>query len=187
MDSNTTGTSKTKHSPFSESDFGERSDPNTYGNYSSLSKTKIDIEKEKAFLILFFSNFIMTITYDKVNGTSINYEEINYKNENGIVENIGINEVKDLTSEDRELNERYRIFINYLINLEDTLRKEYKKENSTEIKMEIRMKSSYHVDCKFIINDDTLEDNEFNEQDFLYDDDYNKCTGWRCMVDVITQ
>ena len=137
-------------------------------NDSFNEEYQYDIPNDLAFHILSHSKFIIGVKYGKAPAmTVINYKEIACENKE-----LKIEEVKNFSSEDLDLNEHYEKFKNYLTNLEDELNEKYKNEKETEIILEIKMRNYgyYRVDGKLTINDgieDPGKENNFIDEDIL--------------------
>ena len=152
-------------------------------NDSFNEEYQYDIPNDLAYLILSHSKFIIGVKYEKAPAmTVINYKEIVCENKE-----LKIEEVKNFSSEDLELNEHYKKFKNDLTNLEYGLSEKYKKEKKTEIILEIKMRNYgyYRVDSKLTINDG-IEDQEkkydFIDEDILH---HNTYSGVGCLIDEI--
>ena len=177
--------SSSSYKAFEAESFKNKSNQGSYSYYEINENQNIDITKEESYYILKQSDFKMKISYDKNNDiASIDYIEIIYKNANNEDERIEINKVKELTSNNTDLNNCYREFVYYLDSVEDALKKKYKKENPTEIIMEFRMESRYTVNCLFKIIDDSLDENEFNVNNFTNNNDLS---GIELMIEKVCE
>lgn len=183
--SNMSDQSSDSYKAFEGESFKNKSNQGSYSYYEINENQNIDITKEESYYILKQSDFKMKISYDKNNDiASIEYIEIIFKNANNEDERIEINKVKELTSNNTDLNNCYREFVYYLDSVEDALKKKYKKENPTEIIMEFRMESRYTVNCLFKIIDDSLDENEFNVNNFTNNNDLS---GIELMIEKVCE
>ena len=168
---------------FDKSSFKEKSEGKGYTNYMLNEEIQYYIINDLAFFILSDSKFIISVKYDKEKNVAIiTYKEIICRNQK-----FKIEEIKDLKSEDFNLNNCYKKFINYLTNFETDLREKYKKETETEIILEIKKKDDDYnkVDCKLTINggmEEQRKESCFIDEDFLNE---NKHTGSGCLLDEI--
>jgi hypothetical protein len=102
----------------------------------------------------------------------INYEEISYCDEkkkeeiHSEIKNIKISEIKELSSKNETVRDKYSNFLNYLEDVENTLVDLKKIKEGMEIKIKLQIsieeKNGFNVNSKF----ELLNNNIFNETTF---------------------
>ena len=171
---------------FTKNSFLEKTEGKGYTNYALNEEYQYEMTNDLAYFILSYSKFIIGVKYDETkNMTIIDYKEIICKNHEN--EKINIESIKNFSSEVYNLNICYEKFNNYLTNLENELKEKYKKEEETEIILEIKKKGDDYnkVDCKLSIEGGTEELGK--ESSFLDEDILNNNThiGIGCLIEAI--
>ena len=166
--------------PFSSNSYQNRSYGNSLSNYEINSQgasvsNKIPKDDDDYF-VLSNSRFTLSVNYKKgQNEANVVYKDITYTNKNGEINKTNIDIVKKYKPDKGKMKISYPKFVNFIDNVENVLKAEYKKEKEIEIILKITKYNSYNddylkCDCKFIINDGRDEkdkENEFTEEDFL--------------------
>ena len=127
----------------------------------------IYLNKEKAFFILSDSIFTLSVEYKKEkNETFIKYKKIISKNTLN-EEELNIEEVKNLTSKNNELNYYYQKFLEYLNKFEKELKNSYRTEKEIEIEFKMSNFSEYKVNYDALLNNGEFEENCFKDENIL--------------------
>ena len=171
---------------FTKNSFLEKTEGKGYTNYALNEEYQYEMTNDLAYFILSYSKFIIGVKYDETKKmTIIDYKEIICKNHEN--EKINIESIKNFSSEVYNHNICYEKFNNYLTNLENELKEKYKKEEETEIILEIKKKGDDYnkVDCKLSIEGGTEELGK--ESSFLDEDILNNNThiGIGCLIEAI--
>ena len=168
--------------PFDKSSYLNRDNQNSLSNYEENGQNQFDKTQDLAFLILLESEFTFRVKYEKENDKlNFRFTKINIKNLDKI---ISIDEVKEYTSEDFNINNYYKKFIYYLKTIENEFQI-YKSEKEMEISMKIKMQSenNFKVNCLFSINNNREgEEMKFIDENFLNESNH---TGLGSLVDEI--
>ena len=154
-----------------------------YINYQD----QLSLSNDIAYYFLSSSNIILTFKYEKEkNETIINYKKISYNDKDGFEKEITFEELKRFSSEDYNMNFYFKMFIEYLEEVEKEIKDKYKEEKETEIFMEIKMHNFELFDffCTFFINDRRYDDNTFTEENFLNDSHHEALY---CMVEALVE
>ena len=99
---------------FENSSFKNRNNNNlnSYSNYEISEKSISELKKDKAFNILSDSNFVVMLEYKQGrNKANIEYKKISYKDESNKICELTLEELKNIVSEDSELNSKFGQFI----------------------------------------------------------------------------
>ena len=160
--------------PFDGSSYQNRSGPSGgLSSYEQSGEIQMNLTNERAHQILTYSTFKITVQKNN-NINNIIYDSISYKDKDGQIQKISIEEVKNLSSKEPNLNENYKKFIGYL----DKVEKEFKDgyENDEEkmiLTMRFTMQNAYYVNCLFTIEDDSINEREFTDENILNNNNHN--------------
>ena len=175
--SNSDYNSSSAKNPFDGSSYKKKDDnnPNSY-DFNNDDQEKNDITKEQAYQIL-SSTFNLVLEHKKGQKlANITYKSIKYggneKAENE--QSAEINDIKSIIPHDETLKVNYQKFIEYLENIENELKSGYKSEKPINIGINFSLKNSYIVNnsnyymiCNYNINDESLGEDNFVDDDFL--------------------
>ena len=159
---------------FENSSFKNRNNNNlnSYSNYEISRKSISELKKEKAFSILSYSNFDLTVEYKEGRGkANVEYKKISYNDESNNVCELTLDQLKSIKSDDSELNSKFGQFIIILDRIESELISQYKRNKEIEINMKFVMDNynNYYIDCLYTINidDDDITEREFKDENIL--------------------
>ena len=157
---------------FENSSFKNRNNNNlnSYSNYEISEKSISELKKDKAFNILSDSNFVVILEYKQGrNNANIEYKKISYKDESNNTCELTLKELKNIVSEDSELNSKFGQFIILLDKIESELISQYKRNKKTEINLHFKMENynNYYINVLYNINDDDIEEKEFLDENIL--------------------
>lgn len=177
--------SSSSQSPFENSDFQKRSNPNSFFNYDISGQREIDKSKDIAYLILTDSVFtILVKKIDQKGEANVDYKSIIYKFREDNIEQekaITITEIRNYEPEGDELKTPFNKFKDYLTKIETELKERYTSEKEKEIVMKIKMKNhiGYIINCDFSVNNE-----KYTDEDFL---DKGEHQGLSCMVNQLEE
>ena len=171
---------------FENSSFKNRNNNNlnSYSNYEISEKSISELKKDKAFNILSDSNFVVMLEYKQGrNNANIEYKKISYKDESNKICELTLKELKNIVSEDSELNSKFGQFIILLDKIESELISQYKRNKKTEINLHFIMENynNYYIKGEYNINDDDIEEKEFIDENILD----NNFTGLTYMINEL--
>ena len=178
---------------FENSSFKNRNNNNlnSYSNYEISEKSISELKKDKAFNILSDSNFVVMLEYkqgrNKANieykKANIEYKKISYKDESNKICELTLEELKNIVSEDSELNSKFGQFIISLDKIESELISQYKRNKKTEINLHFIMENynNYYIKGEYNINDDDINEKEFIDENILD----NNFTGLTYMINEL--
>ena len=171
---------------FENSSFKNRNNNNlnSYSNYEISEKSISELKKDKAFNILSDSNFVVMLEYKQgKNKANIEYKKISYKDESNNTCELTLKELKNIVSEDSELNSKFGQFIILLDKIESELISQYKRNKKTEINLHFIMENynNYYIKGEYNINDDDIEEKEFIDENILD----NNFTGLTYMINEL--
>ena len=171
---------------FENSSFKNRNNNNlnSYSNYEISEKSISELKKDKAFNILSDSNFVVILEYKQGrNNANIEYKKISYKDESNNICELTLEELKNIVSEDSELNSKFGQFIILLDKIESELISQYKRNKKTEINLHFIMENynNYYIKGEYNINDDDIEEKEFIDENILD----NNFTGLTYMINEL--
>ena len=171
---------------FENSSFKNRNNNNlnSYSNYEISEKSISELKKDKAFNILSDSNFVVMLEYKQGrNKANIEYKKISYKDESNKICELTLEELKNIVSEDSELNSKFGQFIILLDKIESELISQYKRNKKTEINLHFIMENynNYYIKDNYNINDDDINEKEFIEENILD----NNFTGLTYMINEL--
>ena len=171
---------------FENSSFKNRNNNNlnSYSNYEISEKSISELKKDKAFNILSDSNFVVMLEYKQGrNKANIEYKKISYKDESNNTCELTLKELKNIVSEDSELNSKFGQFIISLDKIESELISQYKRNKKTEINLHFIMENynNYYIKGEYNINDDDIEEKEFIDENILD----NNFTGLTYMINEL--
>ena len=171
---------------FENSSFKNRNNNNlnSYSNYEISEKSISELKKDKAFNILSDSNFVVMLEYKQGrNKANIEYKKISYKDESNNICELTLEELKNIVSEDSELNSKFGQFIISLDKIESELISQYKRNKKTEINLHFIMENynNYYIKGEYNINDDDIEEKEFIDENILD----NNFTGLTYMINEL--
>ena len=157
---------------FENSSFKNRNNNNlnSYSNYEISEKSISELKKDKAFNILSDSNFVVMLEYKQGrNYANIEYKKISYKDESNNTCELTLKELKNIVSEDSELNSKFGQFIILLDKIESELISQYKRNKKTEINLHFKMENynNYYINVLYNINDDDINEKEFIDENIL--------------------
>ena len=184
--------SSSAKNPFDGSSYKKKDDnnPNSY-DFNNDDQEKNDITKEQAYQIL-SSTFNLVLEHKKGQKlANITYKSIKYggneKAENE--QSAEINDIKSIIPHDETLKVNYQKFIEYLENIENELKSGYKSEKPINIGINFSLKNSYIVNnsnyymiCNYNINDKSLGENNFIDDDFLNNTEHD---GLHYLIDAL--
>lgn len=184
--------SSSAKNPFDGSSYKKKDDnnPNSY-DFNNDDQEKNDITKEQAYQIL-SSTFNLVLEHKKGQKlANITYKSIKYggneKAENE--QSAEINDIKSIIPHDETLKVNYQKFIEYLENIENELKSGYKSEKPINIEINFSLKNSYIVNnsnyymiCNYNINDKSLGENNFIDDDFLNNTEHD---GLHYLIDAL--
>ena len=184
--------SSSAKNPFDGSSYKKKDDnnPNSY-DFNNDDQEKNDITKEQAYQIL-SSTFNLVLEHKKGQKlANITYKSIKYggneKAENE--QSAEINDIKSIIPHDETLKVNYQKFIEYLENIENELKSGYKSEKQINIEINFSLKNSYIVNnsnyymiCNYNINDKSLGENNFIDDDFLNNTEHD---GLHYLIDAL--
>ena len=184
--------SSSAKNPFDGSSYKKKDDnnPNSY-DFNNDDQEKNDITKEQAYQIL-SSTFNLVLEHKKGQKlANITYKSIKYggneKAENE--QSAEINDIKSIIPHDETLKVNYQKFIEYLENIENELKSGYKSEKPINIEINFSLKNSYIVNnsnyymiCNYNINDESLGENNFVDDDFLNNTEHD---GLHYLIDAL--
>ena len=153
-------------------------DPNSYSNYEVSQKSISELKKEKAFNILYNSNFVLIVEYkEERNETFIKFKKIMYKDESDKDCEVTFEELKAIEAQDYELNNKFEDFINVLEKIQREIKSQYRRDKITEIDLNFIMEyyenyENYDITCKYYINNEEKGEKDFKDENILDD----KCT-----------
>ena len=171
---------------FENSSFKNRNNNNlnSYSNYEISEKSISELKKDKAFNILSDSNFVVMLEYKQgKNKANIEYKKISYKDESNNTCELTLKELKNIVSEDSELNSKFGQFIILLDKIESELISQYKRNKKTEINLHFKMENynNYYINVLYNINDDDIIEKEFIDENILD----NNFTGLTYMINEL--
>ena len=171
---------------FENSSFKNRNNNNlnSYSNYEISEKSISELKKDKAFNILSDSNFVVMLEYKQGrNKANIEYKKISYKDESNNTCELTLEELKNIVSEDSELNSKFGQFIISLDKIESELISQYKRNKKTEINLHFKMENynNYYINVLYNINDDDINEKEFIDENILD----NNFTGLTYMINEL--
>ena len=171
---------------FENSSFKNRNNNNlnSYSNYEISEKSISELKKDKAFNILSDSNFVVMLEYKQGrNKANIEYKKISYKDESNNICELTLEELKNIVSEDSELNSKFGQFIILLDKIESELISQYKRNKKTEINLHFKMENynNYYINVLYNINDDDIIEKEFIDENILD----NNFTGLTYMINEL--
>ena len=171
---------------FENSSFKNRNNNNlnSYSNYEISEKSISELKKDKAFNILSDSNFVVMLEYKQGrNNANIEYKKISYKDESNKICELTLKELKNIVSEDSELNSKFGQFIILLDKIESELISQYKRNKKTEINLHFKMENynNYYINVLYNINDDDIIEKEFIDENILD----NNFTGLTYMINEL--
>ena len=171
---------------FENSSFKNRNNNNlnSYSNYEISEKSISELKKDKAFNILSDSNFVVMLEYKQGrNKANIEYKKISYKDESNNTCELTLKELKNIVSEDSELNSKFGQFIILLDKIESELISQYKRNKKTEINLHFKMENynNYYINVLYNINDDDINEKEFLDENILD----NNFTGLTYMINEL--
>ena len=171
---------------FENSSFKNRNNNNlnSYSNYEISEKSISELKKDKAFNILSDSNFVVMLEYKQGrNKANIEYKKISYKDESNNTCELTLEELKNIVSEDSELNSKFGQFIILLDKIESELISQYKRNKKTEINLHFKMENynNYYINVLYNINDDDIIEKEFIDENILD----NNFTGLTYMINEL--
>ena len=171
---------------FENSSFKNRNNNNlnSYSNYEISEKSISELKKDKAFNILSDSNFVVMLEYKQGrNKANIEYKKISYKDESNKICELTLKELKNIVSEDSELNSKFGQFIIILDKIESELISQYKRNKKTEINLHFKMENynNYYINVLYNINDDDIIEKEFIDENILD----NNFTGLTYMINEL--
>ena len=171
---------------FENSSFKNRNNNNlnSYSNYEISEKSISELKKDKAFNILSDSNFVVMLEYKQGrNKANIEYKKISYKDESNKIYELTLEELKNIVSEDSELNSKFGQFIISLDKIESELISQYKRNKKTEINLHFIMENynNYYIKGEYNINDDDINEKEFIDENILD----NNFTGLTYMINEL--
>ena len=171
---------------FENSSFKNRNNNNlnSYSNYEISEKSISELKKDKAFNILSDSNFVVMLEYKQGrNKANIEYKKISYKDESNNTCELTLKELKNIVSEDSELNSKFGQFIILLDKIESELISQYKRNKKTEINLHFKMENynNYYINVLYNINDDDINEKEFIDENILD----NNFTGLTYMINEL--
>ena len=171
---------------FENSSFKNRNNNNlnSYSNYEISEKSISELKKDKAFNILSDSNFVVMLEYKQgKNKANIEYKKISYKDESNNTCELTLKELKNIVSEDSELNSKFGQFIILLDKIESELISQYKRNKKTEINLHFKMENynNYYINVLYNINDDDIDEKEFIDENILD----NNFTGLTYMINEL--
>ena len=171
---------------FENSSFKNRNNNNlnSYSNYEISEKSISELKKDKAFNILSDSNFVVMLEYKQGrNKANIEYKKISYKDESNKICELTLKELKNIVSEDSELNSKFGQFIILLDKIESELISQYKRNKKTEINLHFKMENynNYYINVLYNINDDDINEKEFIDENILD----NNFTGLTYMINEL--
>ena len=171
---------------FENSSFKNRNNNNlnSYSNYEISEKSISELKKDKAFNILSDSNFVVMLEYKQGrNKANIEYKKISYKDESNKICELTLEELKNIVSEDSELNSKFGQFIILLDKIESELISQYKRNKKTEINLHFKMENynNYYINVLYNINDDDIIEKEFIDENILD----NNFTGLTYMINEL--
>lgn len=171
---------------FENSSFKNRNNNNlnSYSNYEISEKSISELKKDKAFNILSDSNFVVMLEYKQGrNKANIEYKKISYKDESNKICELTLEELKNIVSEDSELNSKFGQFIISLDLIESELISQYKRNKKTEINLHFIMENynNYYIKGEYNINDDDINEKEFIDENILD----NNFTGLTYMINEL--
>ena len=171
---------------FENSSFKNRNNNNlnSYSNYEISEKSISELKKDKAFNILSDSNFVVMLEYKQGrNKANIEYKKISYKDESNKICELTLEELKNIVSEDSELNSKFGQFIILLDKIESELISQYKRNKKTEINLHFKMENynNYYINVLYNINDDDINEKEFIDENILD----NNFTGLTYMINEL--
>ena len=171
---------------FENSSFKNRNNNNlnSYSNYEISEKSISELKKDKAFNILSDSNFVVMLEYKQGrNYANIEYKKISYKDESNNTCELTLEELKNIVSEDSELNSKFGQFIILLDKIESELISQYKRNKKTEINLHFKMENynNYYINVLYNINDDDIIEKEFIDENILD----NNFTGLTYMINEL--
>ena len=171
---------------FENSSFKNRNNNNlnSYSNYEISEKSISELKKDKAFNILSDSNFVVILEYKQGrNNANIEYKKISYKDESNNICELTLEELKNIVSEDSELNSKFGQFIILLDKIESELISQYKRNKKTEINLHFKMENynNYYINVLYNINDDDIDEKEFLDENILD----NNFTGLTYMINEL--
>lgn len=177
-DNNSYYNSSSAKNPFDTSSYLNKDsiNPNSF-EYNNNEQEQNDIKKEEQYQIMYKSTFNLVLERKKGEKVaSITYKSIKF----GIDENpekkqsLEINDIKSNSSHNETLNINYQKFIAFLENIENELKSGYNSEKPINIEIKFSLQNSYSVNnanynltCNYIINDKSLKENNFIDEDFL--------------------
>ena len=184
--------SSSAKNPFDGSSYKKKDDnnPNSF-DFNNDDQEKNDITKEQAYQIL-SSTFNLVLEHKKGQKlANITYKSIKYggneKAENE--QSAEINDIKSIIPHDETLKVNYQKFIEYLENIENELKSGYKSEKPINIGINFSLKNSYIVNnsnyymiCNYNINDESLGENNFVDDDFLNNTEHD---GLHYLIDAL--
>ena len=171
---------------FENSSFKNRNNNNlnSYSNYEISEKSISELKKDKAFNILSDSNFVVMLEYKQGrNKANIEYKKISYKDESNNTCELTLEELKNIVSEDSDLNSKFGQFIILLDKIESELISQYKRNKKTEINLHFKMENynNYYINVLYNINDDDINEKEFIDENILD----NNFTGLTYMINEL--
>ena len=171
---------------FENSSFKNRNNNNlnSYSNYEISEKSISELKKDKAFNILSDSNFVVMLEYKQGrNKANIEYKKISYKDESNNTCELTLKELKNIVSEDSELNSKFGQFIILLDKIESELISQYKRNKKTEINLHFKMENynNYYINVLYNINDNDINEKEFIDENILD----NNFTGLTYMINEL--
>ena len=171
---------------FENSSFKNRNNNNlnSYSNYEISEKSISELKKDKAFNILSDSNFVVMLEYKQGrNKANIEYKKISYKDESNNTCELTLEELKNIVSEDSDLNSKFGQFIILLDKIERELISQYKRNKKTEINLHFKMENynNYYINVLYNINDDDSDEKEFLDENILD----NNFTGLTYMINEL--
>lgn len=147
--------------------------PNSYSNYEVSKNSISELKKEKAFNILYNSNFVLIVEYKKEGDeTIIEFKKIIYKDESNKDCEVTFEELNKIESQDYELNNKFGDFITVLEKIQKEIKSQYRRDKITEIDLNFIMENyeNYNITCKYKINDDKESgEKDFNDENILDD------------------
>ena len=156
-----------------------QSNPNSLGLYevgNIFVNTNI-IEEEDAYKIMYNSIFFLNIEYNKSNKeVELNYSKIAViENNNEKILNLSLEDIKNIRTEDINLNLNYIKFIKFLNKVESELKEKFRKNTKIEIDLQFTLqhpeKDIYKLRCLYTIKNINLKETEFKEEDILNNGD----------------
>ena len=185
--SNAFDSSISSYKAFDNSSFKQKDNNQASFNLYGISGQGQDqLKTELAYLILSNSEFIIEIQYNNTKKeTTFLYKKCTYKKQDNQKEEITIENIKDVSPDNEELDSYYKKFITYLEAVEEEIKKSYKNEKKIEMRMKFIMGEKYNVECRFEIKEDIKGEKEFRDENMLNTNNNQNYQGLSTLISVL--